>query len=155
MTVLHRSELVPGVVVHLDSDELRALGGSRTNAQATADEDRAVTGAHDFLVLMVNAATSDVLATPLFPRSAPGSAPLDDRRRRGPAEWLPHPVFHSRWQHWQIPIDALLAASSGETTEPGARRSYATDSADTLQDLANWATRNRCAYRVVEPRIRN
>jgi hypothetical protein len=27
-------DLVPGVVVHLDTDVLRAAGGSRTNAQA-------------------------------------------------------------------------------------------------------------------------
>jgi hypothetical protein len=137
-------DIVPGVIVHLDTDALRAAGGSRTNAQATADEDRAVTGAHDFLVLMVDARAKEALAIPLFPRSAPGSAPLDDRQRTGPEEWRASPVFYSRWQHWRIPLEALVAASSGEA---GDARHYAPGTPDTLQDLANWATRNRCAFR--------
>jgi hypothetical protein len=140
-------DLVPGVVVHLDTDVLRAAGGSRTNAQATADEDRAVAGAHDFLVLMVDAISNEALAIPLFPRSAPGSAPLDDRQRTGPADWLAAPVYYSRWQHWRIPLGALVAASRARSSGDGGPRHYAPGTPDTLQDLANWATRNRCAYR--------
>lgn len=137
------SGVVPGLVVRLDTAALRAAGGSRTNAQATAQEDRAVTGVHDFLVL-ARESSGRVTALPLFPRSAPGSAPLDDRLRSGPAAWLAAPVFYSRWQHWQIPLAALVAAAREESDE---RRSYATASPDVLQDLANWASRNRCAFR--------
>lgn len=149
MPALQLSEIVPGVVVRLDTDVLRAQGGSRTNAQATPDADRAVTGAHDFLILQVDAVKAQVTAIPLFPRSAPGSAPLDDALRTGPAEWLAAPVFYSRWQHWQIPVGALETASTGDESSPGQRRHYATGKTDMLQDLANWASRNRCAFREV------
>jgi hypothetical protein len=143
MPPLRPEDITPGLVIHLDTEVLRREGGSLTNAQVTADEDRAVTGAHDFVIAMVDAKARRVTALPLFPRSAPGSAPLDDRLRNGSAEWMAHPVYYSRWQHWQIPVDALLAASTGE----GAPRFYASTSPDTLQDLANWATRNRCVFR--------
>ena len=147
MPRLEPSEIVPGVVVHLDTTALRVRGDSRTNAQATATEDRAVTDSHDFLVLLVDMRAREVVAIPLFPRSAPGSAPLDDALRAGPSEWLASPLFYSRWQHWRIPFDALVEASDGDPGAPGARRAYATGKADVLQDLANWATRNRCAFR--------
>lgn len=133
-----------GQVVRLDTGVLRACGGSLTNAQVTPAEDRAVTGVHDFLVLLVDAGARRVVATPLFPRSAPGSAPLDDRHRRGPVAWMAAPVFYSRWQYWQVPLDALEAATVDEGDEP---RTYAAGTPDVLQDLANWASRNRCAYR--------
>jgi hypothetical protein len=136
-------DIQPGLILHIDTDLLRSHGGSLTNAQVTPEEDRAVTGAHDFVVAQVDAKARRVTALPLFPRSAPGSAPLDDKLRNGPAEWMAHPVYYSRWQHWQIPFDALIAASS----DTGERRTYAWNSADTLQDLANWATRNRCEFR--------
>jgi hypothetical protein len=148
--------LVPGLVLHVDTDELRALGGSTTNAQVTADEDRAVRGAHDFLVLVVDVKAGSCLALPLFPRSAPGSAPLNPVLQHGAAPWGVTPVFYSRWQHWRIPLEAVRRAErpSGDTgNDDGAdstaaeRRSYAIENADARQDLANWATRNRCAFR--------
>jgi hypothetical protein len=137
------SRVEPGAIVTLDTDALRAAGGSRTNAQVTGEEDRAVRGVHDFLVLAVDAGARQAVALPLFPRSAPGSAPLDDRLRAGPAAWLAAPVYYSRWQHWQVPLDALAKA----TIDAGEPRSYASGKADVLQDLANWASRNRCAFR--------
>jgi hypothetical protein len=144
MPPLQLQDIQPGLIVRVDTEVLRLRGDSRTNAQATATEDRAVTGVHDFLVLLVDAAKREVLALPLFPRSAPGSAPLDDTLRTGPAEWLAAPVYYSRWQHWQVPLDALIAASA---PDEGERRTYATGKAEVLRDLANWASRNRCAFR--------
>ena len=132
-----------GDVVALDTGVLRRAGGSRTNAQQTADEDRAVTGVHDFLVLHVDRAAGQLSALPLFPRSAPGSAPLDDRLRSGPPEWLAQPVFYSRWQHWQVPLVALSAAITGDETN----RRYAAGKEEVLRELGNWASRNRCAFR--------
>ena len=149
MPALLDSEITAGLVVRLDTDLLRARGGSLTNAQVTPTEDRAVTGTHDFLVLATDTASRMATAIPLFPRSAPGSAPLDDRLRAGPADWLAQPVFYSRWQHWRIPLDAIVAASSDDPGAPGARRAHATGNAEVLQDLANWASRNRCAFRAV------
>jgi hypothetical protein len=144
--------IVPGLVLHLDTDELRVIGGSTTNAQVTADEDRAVRGAHDFLVVAVDAKAGSCLALPLFPRSAPGSAPLNPALQSGAAPWGVAPVFYSRWQHWRIPLDALRRAerpsdSGGPDSNGSEPRSYAVGNADELQALANWATRNRCAFR--------
>lgn len=147
MTQIDRSEIAPGLVARLDTAALRGAGGSSTNAQITPEADRAVTGVADFLVLSADARTGLALALPLYPRSAPGSAPLDPARQRGPADWLGAPVYYSRWQHWRIPFDAFTAASADEPTSPGARRTYAIGHADTLQELANWASRNRCAFR--------
>lgn len=144
MPTLNPDDIQPGLVILLDTEVLRREGGSLTNAQATADEDRAVTGAHDFLIVQVDATARRAMALPLFPRSAPGSAPLDDKLRGGPGEWMAQPVYYSRWQHWRIPLEALTAAAGDA---PGERRTYAWNSADTLQDLANWSTRNRCMFR--------
>ena len=150
MSLLPSPQLQPGHVIRLDTGVLRARGDCQTNAQVTADEDRAVTGVHDFLVVAMDARTAQVIALPLFPRSAPGSAPLDDALRTGDAAWLAAPVFYSRWQHWRIPIEAVLAAAVAAEEAAGdsvAPRAYATGKADVLQALANWASRNRCAYR--------
>jgi hypothetical protein len=147
MAPLSPSEIAPGIVARIDTNLLRTMGGSLTNAQASADEDRAVTGVHDFLVVSADPASESYLALPLFPRSAPGSAPLDPALQAGPEEWRGPAVFYSRWQHWQIPGAALAAASESEPSEASERRTYASGNKDALQDLANWATRNRCAFR--------
>jgi len=41
-----RAEVVAGTVVQLDADGLRAAGHSKTNAEMTLNEDRAVAGEH-------------------------------------------------------------------------------------------------------------
>jgi hypothetical protein len=150
MSHLALPEIVPGVVARLDTQLLRSTGGSETNAQRTDDEDRAVSDVHDFLVVAVNMSASTCMAIPLFPKSSPGSAPLTPAKRQGDiGTWLTEDVHYSRWQHWRIPLSAFSIASATEPCEVGARRSYALGDADTLQDLANWATRNRCAFRSV------
>jgi hypothetical protein len=148
MTQLEAREVVPGLVVRADTARLRALGGSETNAQRTDTEDRAVTDARDFLVLSVDAASGTCVAVPLFQTSSPGSAPLEAKKQWGNiGEWLTAPVHYSRWQHWRIPVPALVEASADDPGAVDARRSYAAGDADTLQDLVNWASRNRCEFR--------
>jgi hypothetical protein len=152
MSQLDVPEIVPGVVARLDTQQLRAIGGSETNAQVTETEDRAVTDVHDFLVVAVNAAAGVCTAIPLFAKSSPGSAPLEDKKQWGNiGGWLTDPVHYSRWQHWRIPLTALAESSAEDPGAPGARRGYALGDADTLQDLANWATRNRCEFRALSP----
>ena len=141
-------ELVPGIVARLDTQQLRLAGGSETNAQRTDIDDRAVTDTRDFLIVARDAKTDVCLAVPLFPRSSPGSAPLVPAKRGGDVEtWLAEDVHYSRWQHWRIPAAALALASDADPAEPTNRRTYAFGDADTLQDLANWASRNRCTFR--------
>lgn len=150
MPQLDASEIIPGVVARLDTRQLRTIGGSETNAQLSDTEDRAVADVHDFLVTAVNAAAGVCTAIPLFPKSSPGSAPLDAKKQWGNiAGWLTDPVHYSRWQHWRIPLAAFATASAEDPGDTDARRSYAAGDADTLQDLTNWATRNRCVFREV------
>lgn len=150
MPQLSIDEIVPGVVARVDTRLLRASDGSETNAQVSDTEDRAVTDERDFLVVAVHPKTSTCTAVPLFPKSSPGSAPLVPANRQGDVEaWLAEDVHYSRWQHWRIPLSAFAAASVNDPGDADARRSYALGDADTLQDLANWATRNRCAFRRV------
>ena len=148
MTAFAVAEVIPGIVARVDTQRLRALGGSETNAQVTDAEDRAVADVRDFLVVSVDAGKHVCLAVPLFSRSSPGSAPLSAAKRLGDVDgWLTDEVQYSRWQHWRIPLAALAGASVQEPSEAGARRSFAIGDADVLQDLANWATRNRCSFR--------
>ncbi len=150
MTQLDITEIIPGLVARLDTRQLRAIGGSETNAQRTDTEDRAVADVHDFCVVSVDATASTCIAIPLFARSSPGSAPLDAAKQWGNIDgWLSEPVHYSRWQHWRIPVTAFAAASGEDPGTVGARRSYAAGDRDTLQDLLNWASRNRCEFRVV------
>ena len=150
MLPLDVSEIVPGVVARLDTKLLRAAGGCETNAQVTDTEDRAVTDVRDFLVVALNAQTGECMSVPLFPRSSPGSAPLIATKRQGDVgTWLTEDVHYSRWQHWRIPLAAVASASGEDPGRVGARRNFAMGDADTLQDLANWATRNRCAFHAV------
>jgi len=151
MTQLDVREVIPGLVARVDTQQLRALGGSETNAQRTDTEDRAVTDARDFLVVSVEPARGTCVALPLFATSSPGSAPLDAKKQWGNiGEWLTAPVHYSRWQHWRIPLTAFAAASAEDPGAVDARRSYAAGDADTLQDLVNWASRNRCDFRPAE-----
>jgi hypothetical protein len=150
MTALDSSEVQAGLVVRLDTGKLREIGGSETNAQASAGEDRAVTGVHDFLVVQVDPRTDVAMAVPLFPKTAPGSSPLDPRKREGGVQgWASEPLFYSHWQHWRIPRDALVRASDPDPALEGTRRRYATGSPDALQDIMNWSTRNRNDFRAI------
>ena len=148
MSQIAIAEIVPGLVGRIDTHQLRAIGGSETNAQQTEGEDRAVADTRDFLVVAVDAAGGVCTALPLFTKSSPGSAPLEPKKQWGNIDgWLTTTTHHSRWQHWRIPLAAFVTASREDPGDNGARRSYAAGDADTLQDLANWATRNRCVFR--------
>jgi hypothetical protein len=150
MPAVDSSEVRAGLVVRLDTTTLRERGGSETNAQMSAGEDRAVTGVHDFLVVNLDPRTDVATAVPLFARTAPGSSPLDPRKREGGSTgWTTEPLFYSHWQHWRIPRDALVRAATADPALVGARRLYATGSPDALQDILNWATRNRNDFRPI------
>jgi hypothetical protein len=150
MPALDSSEVRAGLVVRLDTGQLREIGGSETNAQANAGEDRAVSGVQDFLVVHLDPHTDVATAVPLFPKTAPGSSPLDARKREGGLPgWTTEPLYYSHWQHWRIPRDALVRASDPDPALEGTRRRYAAGHPDTLQDIMNWATRNRNDYRAI------
>ncbi|CAN5116744.1 hypothetical protein BH09GEM1_BH09GEM1_39580 [soil metagenome] len=148
MPQIELPEIIPGLVARIDTRQLRTIGGSETNAQQTDSEDRAVADTRDFLVVAVDVPHGVCTAIPLFAKPSPGSATFDPKKQWGNIEgWLTETTHYSRWQHWRIPLTAFAAASSEDPGSGGARRSYAAGDADALQDLANWATRNRCVFR--------
>jgi hypothetical protein len=142
------AEVVPGLVVHLDTDELRRIGGASTNAEVSRGQDRAVVGPHYFLVVAV--AGGLALAVPLFSRFAPGSELLEESLKSGlPAKWLGEDSYFSRWQHWRIPVTSVAAASDTEESSSQDRRRYAVRTPASLAAIASWQARNRAPYRAL------
>jgi hypothetical protein len=141
-------EVTAGLVVALDTTNLRACGDAQTNAVLGPEGDRAVVGTHDFLVVGVDSASGICTAVPLFAKSAVGNQPLVDSRKTGrPDGWIGSDVYFSRWQHWRFPVTSLVEASGAEATTTGDRRRYASDDRSTLDDIRVWESRNRAAYR--------
>ena len=143
-------EIVPGLVVRLDTTLLRELGGSQTNAVIGPEGDRAVTGTHDFLVVGVDHRTRECTALPLFHKTAVGNQPLEEGLKSGPAaDWIGADVYFSRWQHWRVPEESVVAASTQDPASPAARRHYAAGDGPTLDDIKVWESRNRAGYRAL------
>ena len=144
---VQEDEVVAGLVVKLDTVMLRTIGGSQTNAERGAAGDRAVAGVHDFLVLGVDEKSGVCTAVPLFEKTAVGNQPLDPAKKSGGAQWLSVNSFFSRWQHWRIPMSAVVAASVSDESVPENRPRYAADDPIALADIRTWETRNRSPYR--------
>ncbi len=143
-----QDEITAGLVVRVDTTVLRARGDCQTNAVLGPTGDRAVVGAHDFLVVGVDALTGVCTAVPLFSKTAVGNTPLVDGRKSGRAEnWIGTNSYFSHWQHWRIPIASLMAAWEPDETSPDNRRRYATGDTSALDDIRVWESRNRSAYR--------
>jgi hypothetical protein len=149
MSRLSVEEVKVGLVVHLDTAALRKLGGSKTNAQITESEDRAVEGPHYFLVTKLDREDGTCLAVPLFSGSAPGSEKLDEDKKSGhPDNWLGSDSYFSHWQHWVIPLSDIPEASANEESSPDSRRSYAADPED-FEAINKWVGKNICDFRAV------
>ena len=142
------AEVLPGLVVHLDTDELRRLGGSSTNAETSAGQDRAVAGPHYFLI--VSASADQCVAVPLFSRYAPGSERLQEQLKFGlPDKWRGEDSYFSKWQHWHIPISCVAAASGTEESSAQDRRGYAANRPEVLAAIESWQDKNRAPYRAL------
>ncbi|MCC7014206.1 MAG: hypothetical protein IT454_16730 [Planctomycetes bacterium] len=137
-------EIKPGLVVFLDTARLRKVGGSETNA-VRSPADRAVTGPHHFLILQVDNAMC--LAVPLFSEPARDRDLLDASKKGGTlSKWL-RGVHNASWyQHWRIPLAAVVQASIVEETQATDRCTYAAGDPATLTSLAERVKKNRCAF---------
>ena len=141
-------EITPGLVVRLNTAALRAHGGSQTNAVLGPEGDRAVTGSSDFLIVGLDVATGRCTAVPLFAKTAVGNQPLESAKKTGQEdEWIGTDTFFSHWQHWRIPLAAVVAASGDDMTTSASRRRYAATDRSALDDIKNWEGRNRATYR--------
>ena len=108
MAAVHETEVQPGLVVHLDTQHLRASGGSSTNAKVD-QVDRAVVGPHYFLILEVT--NGIALAAPLYSTDDKDRIRLAAGHKVGFADqWKNAPSYFFKWQFWEIPVDALCAA---------------------------------------------
>lgn len=146
MPKVPQGEIALGLVVHIDTDELRRIGGSHTNAERSATEDRAVRGPHYFLIVEVTAPICT--AVPLFTNWTPGAERLDENKKSGlPAKWVGQSSHFSRWQHWKIPLSAVEASSEDEESTSADRRMYAVGDRAALKAILNWQSRNRAPYR--------
>ena len=142
------SDVQAGLIVRLDSDALRTLGGCQTNAVQNAHGDRAVRGIHDFLVVYVDVARGIATAVPLFNKSAVGNQPLVESLQSGAADgWIGHEWYFSRWQHWRIPTQYVADAWNALPDEDAAARRYAAGDASALDDIRIWESQNRAPYR--------
>ncbi len=145
---IDKSEIRVGLVIHLDTDQLRVDGRCETNAEHRGSSDRAVTGPHYFLVVHTELGTDGCIAIPLFSSFAPGSLKLDEPKKSGmPAKWRGQDSFYSKWQHWRIPCDALIAASAMDEAETATRRHYARDDLPALEAISAWQLQNRAPWR--------
>lgn len=148
MVAVAPNEIRPGLVVRLDPAILIATPGCSTNAEIAGDGDRAVTGPHLFLVLHVDEVDGAALAVPLFSDRAPGSVALDESMKSGPSQgWVGTISHYSRWQHWWIPVEHLVQASTGDGTRVGTRRTYAEKKPAELSAIADWRLSNRAPWR--------
>jgi hypothetical protein len=69
-----------------------------------------------------------------------GHQPLEDGEKSGRAEqWIGPDTCFSRWQHWRIPIDSVVAASAADPAT-------ATDRS-ALDDINDGEGRHRAASR--------
>ncbi|MBA4788194.1 MAG: hypothetical protein H2042_00700 [Rhizobiales bacterium] len=130
------SEIFEGLVVHLDTGLLRQHGGCLSNVSTP---ERAVQGPHYFLVLEIDHTSGSALAVPLFSSKTAGGEKLDDGQKSGPPNnWIGHgqASWFSKFQHWKIPLAALVAASADDDGMPGNRRGYATTAPALLADIA-------------------
>ena len=151
MAAVGEVEIRPGLVVYVDTEQLRAIGGSETNAELTGTEDRAVHGPHQFLVLSVDRIQEgSCLAVPLFSARANGSLTLDRPKMGGSLSVWRNGTYHfSRWQHWRIPLGAFAATSSGELSDPADRCTYAEADSAELASIAAWQHKNRTPFRAL------
>ena len=143
-------EITAGLVVHLDPAILRSIPGCATNASIEGDVDRSVRGNHYFLILDVDEVDGAALAVPLFSNISAGRIGLNETLKRGPARaWIGRPSSFSPWQHWWIPLNHIVLASSVDDTSVGARRTYAKGNLEALQSVIDWKDKNRCEWRGV------
>lgn len=147
MSLTHE-DVIPGLVVQLDTAVLRALGGCQTNAVLGPEGDRSVVGSQDFLIVGLDATASRCTAVPLFAKTAVGNQPLEASKKSGGDErWRATDSFFSHWQHWRMPVASVVAALVADASTSAGHRRYAATDRSALDDIKNWEGRNRASYR--------
>jgi hypothetical protein len=142
MAAVSEHEIQPGLVVFLDPQILRSLGDSLTNATIINGVDRAVQGAHYFLVYEVSDTTASVVA--LYSEKAQGREQFDEALKSGHADkWIGLSTYFFRWVQYWIPLRSIALASVDDESPSTNRRRYAVSSPSALDRIRGFAETNR------------
>lgn len=98
-------ELAPGLVVHLDPEELLVQGATHT-----VDEAHRVQGQHFFLCVEVQDDTCRLV--PLFTNDNPGRLPLSTEGRSGHEKWANGTFHYYPNQVWSATRGSVVAAAA-------------------------------------------
>lgn len=146
MGSIEPNEIKPGLVAHLQPDELIKIGGSFVKCPPGTE----VKEKHFFLIVQVDAERSECIAFPLYSQQQGirDRIALDDAEKSGkPEHWIGRPSFYFKWQFWRIPLASVSAASFDEDSEPTTRRHYASANLDKLATITGDMVRSRDKWR--------
>ena len=103
----------PGVVLHLDSEELARYG-----ARCTDNSSVAVQGSHFFLC--IEADSKEGAWTPLFSDPGVGRVLIESDQKKGHQKWTAGNSYYNPLQLWQAPHRAVqFAAKKGRDQSRG------------------------------------
>jgi len=118
--MISEDEIQPGLVLHLNPDELQRLGGTFTGPQ-----DKRVKSGHFFLCLKRTDDTG--VWVPLFFNPGSGRQPVSSAGRSGHPKWTEGTFHWHEYQIWTAPHSGVIEAAEagGDLSTPGARNSLA------------------------------
>lgn len=118
--MITEAELEPGLVLHLDPDELLAQG-----ATFTCSESKRVRGGHFFLCLSVEENAGRWL--PLYSNMGIGRQALEQTSRTGHPKWTNATCYWHGGQVWNAPHSAVVVAAiaGDDKSTPGSRNRLA------------------------------
>jgi hypothetical protein len=114
--MISANEIAPGLVLHLDPDELLSKGGT-----FTCVDSRRVKGGHFFVCVSVEGELGRWL--PLYTRARIGRQPLTNSGRSGHPKWTCGTWYWHSAQIWSASHLAIIAAASAgsDMSEAGVR----------------------------------
>lgn len=103
--MIDEKEVVAGIVLHLDPDELERKGGSATCAKSFR-----VQGGHFFLCIGSEGGKERLI--PLYTRPGKGRTLLAANGRSGHSKWTNGTFYWHSGQVWTAPVSAVVSAAS-------------------------------------------
>ncbi len=146
MTAVSVGEVEPGLVIHLQPEEVVRLGGSLVKCPLGTE----VKDKHFFLIVHVDDVKAECMAFPLYSQKQDirDRIPLEEEEKSGkPEHWIGRPSFYFKWQFWRIPLASVCAASFDEDSEPPSRRRYAAAHPNKLAGIVRAMERSRDEWR--------
>lgn len=146
MVAVSVAEVAPGLVVHLQPEELVRIGGCLVKCPPGTE----VRDKHFFLIVDVDATRGACVAFPLYSQKQGirDHLLLDERGKSGrPQHWIGRKSYYFKWQFWSIPVASVPAASFDEDSEPATRRRYGATDPGSLMGIVRAMGRSRDEWR--------